>query len=163
MRVYQGQERRPTCPLVGLATCTTEHKALRCRGPACIRVEDGRRWSRFASEDGSARGHDLRPFAVTILCVSYVLNITVTVLYGPYSLAVTVLCGPYSLSIKPCGAEDQVASASKSADVGAVSPLRTDAPGDTTSPVNKTKKGSKSKQEERVVLNSTPYTLNAAH
>ena len=49
----------PTCPLVGLATCTTEHKALRCRGPACIRVEDGRRWSRFASEDGRSGGHDL--------------------------------------------------------------------------------------------------------
>ena len=64
------------------------------------------------------------------------------------------------LSINPfSGAEDRVASASKMADVGAISLLRADAPGDTTSPV-KTKKGgkagdvngSKGKREERAVL-----------
>ena len=74
-----------------------------------------------------------------------------------------------NLSIRPfSGAEDRVASASKKADVGAISPLRADAPGDTTSPVNKTKKGgkagdvngSKSKREERAVLHPTLSTLN---
>ena len=110
------------------------------------------------------------------LTESHSNNLAVTVLYVPHSLDSSVHESRFTRSRgsqpeHPSGAEDRGASAS---DVGAISPLRTDAPGDTTSPVKKKEgkrgkagdvngaknNGSKSKREERAVLNPTLQTLN---